>query len=280
MRPDTLYKYLHPDRVDVLQRLQIRFTQVSALNDPFESLPGIMQKDRMWYLQQFNARVEAEILRIGITSESKKKQHRRARKRDFSNFLRCYTDQKWLLERSEYVQHMVDNLQGCLSLSAIATNILMWSHYCQHHTGYVIGFHSGHHFFGESVSEVVYSDLRPSHNPLQSEHSADIFYTKSKDWSYEQEYRKFQSFVESIDTPNDHKFIPFKNPELQTDSNRAIMLFPLPKDSIKCLILGWKSSPELERKLRLALEQHDIAKTPVYRARPSLTRYEMEILPA
>jgi len=103
MRGDTLYKYLHPDRVDVLQHLRIRFTQVSALNDPFESLPGIIQKTRDWYLQQFDSRVEAEIVRLRIKSESKKKQHRRARKKDFNNFLKCYTDQKWLLQQSEYI---------------------------------------------------------------------------------------------------------------------------------------------------------------------------------
>ena len=278
MPGDTLYKYLHPDRVDVVQHLRIRFTQVSALNDPFEALPGIIQEDREWYLQRFSARVEAEIVRLGIASESKKKRHRRARKKDFNNFHKCYTDQDWLLKQSDYVQHMVDNLQGCLSLSATPTNILMWSHYCQHHTGFVMGFHSEHDYFGQSVRKVAYSDLRPSHNPLECEHSAEIFYTKSKDWSYEQEYRKFQSFVEPIEMPNGHKFIAFKNPDLKKGANPAVMLFPLPKQSIKCLILGWKSSPELEQKLRLALKQHEIDETPIYRAKPSSTRYEMEIV--
>lgn len=34
-----LYKYLNPDRVDVLKQRRIRFTQPSALNDPFEFKP-------------------------------------------------------------------------------------------------------------------------------------------------------------------------------------------------------------------------------------------------
>jgi hypothetical protein len=280
MHTGTLYKYLHPDRVDVVQHLRIRFTQVSALNDPFESLSGIIQKDRGWYLQQFSARVDAEILRLGITSGSKKKQHRRARKKKFNNFLKCYTDQDWLLKQSEYVQHMADNIQGCLSLSGTPTNVLMWSHYCQHHTGYVIGFDPEHEFFGRSVRQVVYSDIRPAYNPLETEHSAELFYTKSKDWSYEQEYRKFQSFVEPIEMSDGHKFVPFRNPELKKGANSTVVLFPLPKESITCLILGWKSSPKLEEQLRLALEQHNMAHTRVYRARPSPTRYEMEVVAA
>lgn len=34
--PSTLYKYLRPERIDILNNLSIRFTQPSALNDPFE----------------------------------------------------------------------------------------------------------------------------------------------------------------------------------------------------------------------------------------------------
>ena len=45
MYPATLYKYLCPERVDVLQNLRIRFTQVSALNDPFESSQKSCSRD-------------------------------------------------------------------------------------------------------------------------------------------------------------------------------------------------------------------------------------------
>ena len=37
--PKNLYKYLSPERIDVLQNKQIRFTQPEALNDPFELKP-------------------------------------------------------------------------------------------------------------------------------------------------------------------------------------------------------------------------------------------------
>lgn len=33
-----VYKYLRPERIDVLKNSLIRFTQPAALNDPFESL--------------------------------------------------------------------------------------------------------------------------------------------------------------------------------------------------------------------------------------------------
>ncbi|MEO6825094.1 MAG: hypothetical protein ABI167_10310 [Nitrosospira sp.] len=34
--PSRIYKYVPQDRIDVLQNLTVRFTQPSALNDPFE----------------------------------------------------------------------------------------------------------------------------------------------------------------------------------------------------------------------------------------------------
>ena len=278
MYPATLYKYLCPERVDVLQNLNIRFTQVSALNDPFESFPGVMLAGREWYRHEFNARVEAEIEQRGIKSVSKKKQHRRARRKEFEPFLKCHTDRKWLTELSETVQHMSDTVQGCLSLSATPVNILMWSHYARHHTGYVIGFHGEHEYFGTSVHPVTYSPTRPPHNPFAHRHSGDLFYTKSPDWNYEQEYRKYQSFVEPITLANGNYLSPYTEPASPKGANSAVILFPLPGDSIQCVILGWKSARELREKVVLALEAHHLADTPIYKATPSLTKYEMEIV--
>jgi len=245
MRPSTFYKYLSPDRTDVLQNLRIRFTQVSALNDPFESFPGVLIGDRDWYLQVFRARIDEEMEQLGIRGEGKRKQYWRSRKGEFDHFHKCYTDVAWLMGQSELVQHMSDTVHGCLSLSATSTNILMWSHYANHHRGYVIGFHGNHDYFGPSVDEVKYSVTRPPHNPFEHRHSGDLFYAKSTDWSYEQEYRKYQSFVEPMKLPNGNDLLPYTEPSASRQPNEAVVLFPLPPDSIARVIFGWKSSPEL-----------------------------------
>jgi Protein of unknown function (DUF2971) len=39
--PNVLYKYVSPERVDVLLQKQVRFTQPCFLNDPFEFRPGM-----------------------------------------------------------------------------------------------------------------------------------------------------------------------------------------------------------------------------------------------
>jgi hypothetical protein len=279
VRPATLYKYLSPERTDVLQNLRIRFTQVSALNDPFESYPGVLIGEREWYLSVFRGRIEDEMEKLGIRGEGKRKQYWRARKKDFDHFHKCYTDVNWLLEQSELVQRMSDTVHGCLSLSAICTNILMWSHYAQHHRGLVIGFDAEHEYFGRSVDPVVYSTSRQPHNPSEHQHSGDLFYAKSTDWAYEQEYRKFQSFVEPIKLANGNDLLPFPKRGPSVRPNEAIVLFPIPAEAIQCVILGWKSSPTLHNEVAEALNANQLAHVPIRKARPSLTKFEMEVSP-
>src|SRR6185369_11649875 len=43
-----VYKYLHPDRIDVLRNTLIRFTQPAALNDPFEVIPNLKDVRRFF----------------------------------------------------------------------------------------------------------------------------------------------------------------------------------------------------------------------------------------
>ena len=42
-----LFKYLHPSRIDVLENLNIRLTQATDFNDPFDLSPlyGIFSKE-------------------------------------------------------------------------------------------------------------------------------------------------------------------------------------------------------------------------------------------
>ncbi|EIK0848312.1 DUF2971 domain-containing protein [Vibrio parahaemolyticus] len=136
------FKYLSPQRLDVLSNLKIRYTQAIALNDPFEVFPAIIDKDKEWYFKNFLMRIESEADQIDFKSAVKRKQFIRARKKDFPNFYRCYTDEQWLLEQAFSIVMRDALIQGYLSLSKTNKNILMWSHYAQNHEGFVLGFDS------------------------------------------------------------------------------------------------------------------------------------------
>lgn len=70
LRPIALlYKYLAPDRIDILQKRRIRFTPPGAFNDPFEFRPVLKALRSDPELQQqidveFNKVVDAELAKI------------------------------------------------------------------------------------------------------------------------------------------------------------------------------------------------------------------------
>jgi hypothetical protein len=275
------FKYLHPDRPDVLENLKIRYTQAFALNDPFESFPGIVQESKEWYWEKFTEIIYQEIEKFGIQSPSKRKQYFRVRKKEFGNFYYCYTDEKWLFEQAQSVALMDSAVQGYLSLSTTNSNILMWSHYAHNHRGYVLGFKRDHSYFDYATIKIKYSDNRPWINPVQSEQDASLFYTKSTDWAYEQEFRKSMAFVEAVQLENGNGLLPFpdKTPDPTDPALTEVKLFDFPADSIKSVILGWKSHQDLENKIREALKKHRMEYVEIFKAVPHKFKYEMEILP-
>jgi hypothetical protein len=155
----------------------------------------------------------------------------------------------------------------------------MWSHYARHHTGFVVGFHAAHEFFGPTVSPVIYSSDRPKVNPFEARHEGALAYTKSEHWKYEQEYRKFKCFVEPVRLSNGNWLAPYQKSSSKRETNNSVVLFPFPADSIAKVILGWKSTPELHSTVVASLETHNLGHIPVLFARPSPTLYEMELAP-
>jgi hypothetical protein len=271
------YKYLNPVRTDVLEHLKIRYTQVTALNDPFESLLGLICKDTDWYLRRFRAKTNNEINELGIKGESKKKQYFRRRKKDFPNWYKCYTDTKWLTETSEEIQNMVASVSGILSLSATNKNVLMWSHYARNHEGFVIGFDGRHEYFGKSVEKVIYSETRPYYDPTINSHEPTIFNTKSIDWAYEQEYRKSMPLVEQIKLDNGNKLSPFNPAHKKNSDKNKIFLFDFPMASIHSIILGWKSDSNPEKKIMNSVKKHELDESIIKKAYPHETKFEMKV---
>jgi len=127
---------------------------------------------------------------------------------------------------------------GVLSLTEKADNLLMWAHYAQQHTGFVIEFDADDLFFHQRRSDsdefgylrkVNYSENRPN-VVLTKVSSADIFLTKSKDWEYEQEWRILRPLKDASET----KII----------DGESIHLFQVPSTCVTGVILGARMSDE------------------------------------
>ena len=65
---ERLYKYLGPNRTDVLRDGRIRYTQPSLFNDPFESRPHVVGVPPAELMERVS-RVEAE--RLGVPEEDR-----------------------------------------------------------------------------------------------------------------------------------------------------------------------------------------------------------------
>ena len=94
----------------------------------------------------------------------------------------------------DIVEHNRQN-RGAVCLSAIPTDILMWSHYADGHRGFCLEFDTSKHPF-DRARQVRYTDEVPTVDPLDAADlgsMADILelmmLTKAECWSYEHEWR-------------------------------------------------------------------------------------------
>ena len=131
---------------------------------------------------------------------------------------------------------------GVLSLSATNDNLLMWAHYTEQHTGFAIGFDTTRDAWVEWVRlnappgepfEMIYSDTRPAPLNITDTTPEHIWYTKSKAWKYEQEWRVTRW------TP--------KAPQTATrDDGSKVPLFPFPPEALSQIIFGCRASDVLQ----------------------------------
>lgn len=277
-----LYKYLIPDRVDVLKNLKIRFTQPKALNDPFESMPLI-------YLPSTDQ----------ITSNFEKECQIEKNTPELADLYKS-TVQKLKEKSSPHnagisIIDKINNNLGILSLSKTKNNLLMWSHYADSHKGFVIGFDETHDFFHPkntqnpiySLRDVNYTSLR-SVAKWESDEEAyrSIFFEKSKDWNYEKEVRIIRHFnypsrtIEQAGYPSYEQTVNFTFKDSKKNSghdplNYQIYLFDLPKECIKCVYLGANAQPELAEEIINAIHSNNLT-VEFFKTKISKTQYELE----
>jgi uncharacterized protein Usg len=273
----TLYKYVIADRIDILKNGVIRFTQPSALNDPWEMKPHIEQlmTDDLWekeirgkalehyrsvdYIKNASEEAWKRLPRKQRRAMSPKKLESTARafphlieslySINFNELVdEVVSHQKELLRK---IPETIDKTLGLLCLAKESNHRLMWAHYADTFGGFVIEFDETHAFFTTLRSEtdelgglhkITYSPELPSMKAFidfDEEHlntiATKMFFTKSIDWIYEQEWRMIKPLAEA------DKII--ENPA------GNIHLFTLPSSCMIGLILGHKMNPDKRHEL-------------------------------
>lgn len=253
--PERIFKYVNSDRIDILEKLLIRFTQPSCFNDPFEmrlSVGGHTPEK----LEEAQEKLNRINYRQFVLS---------GREMPYEEFRKIQnTHNKTAMNRLKYDSHYQkqaaiihafknwDSQVGILSLSATEKNLLMWAHYADSHRGMLIEFNPEHSFFnapnptdGEfnfgMLAKVHYSINRPrddveTTSPLEI---LPMIKTKSNEWVKEQEWRVYQ-LLENRD-------------KQITAGNETVSLFKLPPDCIKRVIVGYNMGYKNRKRVVTAL---------------------------
>jgi hypothetical protein len=282
-----LYKYLSPERIDVLENRCIRFTQASCFNDPFELFTTMdsylrplvtavmLVKMKSTHYSRMLAIMEEymgdKALKLGLPSEVEdylqddNSDEVKAMKRSIQRSIKEMTPR----ERRNLISRAKDYINerfGILSLAESADNILMWSHYTDSHSGFVLEFDTANSFFDQGtfdydpirrLRKVKYQVGRPGRTLYDQkywfrsrktafedimEYTAGLFLqTKSIDWAYEREWRLIVPFT--------------KDDRIIGD----VHLFPLPPQSIRAVILGCRISNNLRQRILEILRDPDYA---------------------
>jgi len=255
--PSALFKYLPPPRINVLEDLLIRFTQASSLNDTLELRPpvkGVADDEKLTKLA-----VERQIpkLRDMISPETKENLERICpgllEQRLASFTPECVRQTKLKHENNPHaVFDVLDHNFGILSLSETPIDVRMWGHYADGGRGFLIEFDPKHSWFHAKrekrdgfrhMRQVIYVSSRPDNYLLDV--TDDFMYTKWEAWRDEREWRILRCFNDAAKKCNAHD--PYGN---------DVLLFAIPPDSIKSVILGFSASRDFETAVRSILEKN------------------------
>jgi len=213
----------------VLRDGRIRGTQPLLFNDPFESKPYITAMPPKEMMERVS-KVESE--RMHLSDEER------------VAILRVSEDPKHAAAAMAMMMTLFGAGVGILSLTEKRDNLLMWAHYAAEHTGYVIGFDTTHQYwnnFGDETGndhasvlrKVDYSDRRPSPGHVAAVTRTEMYFTKSREWQYEQEWRVFRVLEQA-----DHV--------IGLENDLPICLFNYPKESVREVLVGCRASEETE----------------------------------
>lgn len=191
-----LYKYYPPENCEIIFTLRgdisLRFSQPSALNDPFDLSPSIDISNI-----DIREKVEAIVKRTKTNS----KHYMDGNTGEY--FLKGNIDEFERSERERLIKQKVNNLKkhndeniGVLSLSRNKKSSLMWSHYAKNHTGFMIEIENSFDIkteYNNSISliaeRVNYHKTRPITKSSDSHSDKTYFLFKDPSWKYEKEMR-------------------------------------------------------------------------------------------
>ncbi|MBJ6118385.1 DUF2971 domain-containing protein [Pontibacter sp. BT310] len=304
-----IFKYLSPERVDVLENQALRFTQANYLNDPFEHLPFVSQlvdeaftnqlyKETLFPLLQQIAKRKLCI--DDIPEEYRNAIPDNVKEEVFNytigealNLIPAFHPKNLLnlfaiegkdlgVDYSTLLKDSWNNKFGVLSLTKSNDNLTMWSHYTRNHEGFVIEFNPSNNYFNKTktekdllrkLNEVKYSEARPKLTLIDS----NIIEEEMLESLFQNilltksKHWQYEEEVRFIQILEDSDKI------IKSDG-QEIHLFGFDPSAIKCVFLGVNISTSFKNNLLLILNEARYMHVNIYQGVLSKTEYKIEFI--
>ncbi|MFL6236157.1 MAG: DUF2971 domain-containing protein [Thermoanaerobaculia bacterium] len=249
--PSVLHRYRPPEDLEAgyaretLIDNKLYATSPARFNDPFDcranlSFEGAKQQWRGFFAELFRKTLRHQ------TSSQRKAAVAEALAR------KAWKDPDVQNRFLRDLQDIVDQT-GVICFCESATIPLMWSHYAKGHTGYCLRFRTNYFPFSQAMPVRYTTEFpRPSALDTPQRQVEALFITKAIWWEYECEWR-FVGYEHGL---GHRAFAP---------------------EALEAVIVGHRASDQLREEL-LRLAALRTSPTPVFQARPSTTRFELDLI--
>lgn len=275
------YKYAGGLGIKVLEDLRLKITRPNEFNDPFELTPR----------SQFTLTNAAMLNRAktdpdhyqGAFEDMKKDGYPHTFEQFITDLPRMLNFRKFKkLMREALVQKDMKSLDeasekfGVLCVSRSPNSIPMWSHYADNHKGIAVGLDVAK--IGQALGpfrRVRYRKhrrgidrwLAPT-NPEWFRQAMDTFFIKSREWIYEQEYRRVFQLAKLVHAQPDEK-------------GRRHFFLDFSGNNIREIIFGCRIDEKFENRIRVELGRrpNTFGHVKLFRCKRHHSRFELEIIP-
>lgn len=267
--PAILYKYVGIEHwlPQLFSGESLLFSSRTTFNDPFDSRPAFRVSNTPKGKQYIK-----EIFERRLPDLSPAK--RLAAIRQAQNMAG-----KPLTINTENSQALLDEV-GILCLSSEWDNILLWSHYANHHKGICIGFRTA-----IDVFQLAHKDNYDDALPIICRPDDDLdtmiiktFLTKAKCWAYEKEWRITKP---KLSQEEKDRYFGYHDPaSFPPDYLRVLKaqdgakFYSFAKASIESVTLGMRVSPSDQSVVLSALRKAGLS-VPLYKVPRPCTEYRL-----
>jgi len=224
-KPSSVFKFVSPERMDILEKGLIRFTPPNDFNDPFELNPTITHHTIDWVQNHERERHDFDDEDYRFSSA------RYAEIGRYREIINEYAEAHGVLSLSGS-EHSSPRLDLYMDYEKDPRkNLLLWSHYASRHSGMAIEFDTD--FIDGELVQVIYDKERPVCTFEEIEKQTHrIYLNKSPEWRYESEWRIFKplAMADSTTTSNMH-------------------LFRIKKSAVKSVTFGCRWSEDVKKRV-------------------------------